>query len=333
MSSSTYSTLTVGIIGAGQVGRMHAEAFAQCAGVAVMGIADIDESRAAEVAAACDSAVFADYRRLIDQAPDIAVVCLPHHLHLEAGVAAAQGGCDILMEKPLAHTLGDARLIVDACKEAGVLLTVGFVHRFRTEFKEARRLIRAGKIGTPAMVIDNLCSQGGIHAPEWVWKEAAAGGGVLMYGGIHSVDRLRWLLDTEIEWVRAWTATYSQDVEVEDGVIAVLTLANGCRATLLENSPSYVKSPGPWDTEIYGTRGRLRIRTREYVEFTDEARRYRVNVLEDDNFLLQAREFVSAVRDRRQPWIAGEDGVRALEAVEAIYRSAREDRPIRVIQE
>lgn len=326
MNSAVHSALEVGILGAGQVGWKHARAFAQCAGVRVMGVADIDESRAAELARVYDAAGFTDYRRLLDQAPDIAVICLPHHLHVDAGIAAAEAGCDILMEKPLADTLEGARLVVDICKNCNVFLTVGFVHRFRTEFKQARRLISAGEIGTPAMAIDNLRSQGGSHTPQWVWREAEAGGGVLMYGGIHSIDRLRWLLDAEVEEARAWSATYSQHVDVEEGLIAVLGFAGGCRAVLFENAPRYVMTPGPWDTEVYGSRGRIRVRTRKYLEFTDDSQRYRLNVVRNDNFVAQAREFVSAVREGREPWITGDDGIEAVRAAEAIYRSVSEDR-------
>jgi predicted dehydrogenase len=325
------STLTVAIVGAGQVAQKHTQAFALLSpDVRIVGIADIDEQRAAELAETCGARAFTDYRALLELAPDIAVICLPHHLHREAGLAAAAVGSHILMEKPLAHTLEDAHAILDSCRQHGVLLTVGFVHRYRTEFQQAHQLIASGQIGTPAVAIDNFCSQGGLHVPGWVWQKRQAGGGVLMYGGIHSIDRLCWLLDSEVEEVFARAVTYSQDVDVEDGLLATLIFANGCLATLFENSPGYLVTPRAWDTEIYGSQARIRIRTREYLEFSSDIQAYRLNVARDDNFAAQAQEFIAAVREQREPWITGEDGLRALEVAMAIYRSAELGQPVSV---
>jgi predicted dehydrogenase len=323
--------LTVAIIGAGQVAQQHTRAFRQLySEVKIIGIVDVDENRAAELAATCEAQTFTDYQELLRLAPDITVVCLPHYLHCEVGLAVAEAGSHILMEKPLANTLKEAHAILDACRDHGVLLTVSFVHRYRTELQQAHQVISSGRIGTPATAIGNFCSQGGSHVPQWVWDKHQAGGGVLMYGGIHSIDRLCWLIDSQVEEVFARTVTYSQDVDVEDGLVATLVFANGCIATLFENSPGYRVTPRVWDTEIYGSQACVRIRTREYVEFSSDTEAYRLNTVRDDNFVKQAREFVSAVRENRDPWITGEDGLHALEVALAIYRSADLGRPISV---
>ena len=325
------SALTVAIVGAGQVAQQHVRAFARLSpDVRIIGVADIDERRATELAATCGARAFTDYRSLVDLAPSIAVICLPHHLHRDAGLAAAAVGSHILMEKPLAHTLEDAHAIVDSCRQHGVLLSVSFVHRYRTEALQAYQLIANGHIGTPAMAIDSFCSQGGVHVPGWVWEKQYAGGGVLMYGGIHSIDRLRWFLGSEVEEVSARAVTYSQDVDVEDGLVATLTFSNGCLATLFENSPGYLVTPRSWDTEIYGSKARIRVRTREYVEFSSDIQSYRLNVTRDDNFAAQAQDFVAAVREQREPWITAEDGLRALEVAMGIYRSAELGHPVAI---
>lgn len=321
--------LTVAILGAGQVAQQHARAFAQIGhSVRLAGIADINAERAHELASAYNTRAFTDYRDLLTVEPDIAVICLPHHLHREAGVVSASAGCHVLMEKPLAHTVEDARDILAACHEHDVCITLSFVHRYRSELQHASRIVADGGIGTPATALDNFCSQGGPHVPEWVWKKREAGGGVLMYGGIHSIDRLRWLVSSEVREVFARTTTYSQNVDVEDGLIATLVFENGCLATLFENSPGYRVTPRNWDTELYGSDGCIRLRTREYLEFSSETQAYRFNVVRDDNFGDQARELVAAIREDRQPWVTGEDGLRALEIATAIYRSAEQHQPI-----
>ena len=330
-TSQNPRSLTVAIVGAGQAGEQHARAFSQLdADVRVVGVADIDERRATELASTCGARAVTQYQELLKLAPDIAVICLPHNLHFAAAADAAQAGCHVLMEKPLAHTMEDARAIVETCRGYGVLLTVGFVHRYRTEFLKAKELIAGGKIGTPSIAIDNFCSQGGQHVPGWVWRKRKAGGGPLMYGGIHTLDRMRWLLDSEVEEVFARSVTYSQDVDVEDGLLATLIFANGCLATLIMNSPSYLVTPRAWDTEVYGSEARIRVRTRHYLEFTSDSHAYRLDVTRDDNFGAQAREFVAAIREGREPGVTGEDGLRAQEVAMAIYRSAELRQPQRV---
>jgi len=136
-----------------------------------------------------------------------------------------------------------------------------------------------------------------------------------------------------VEEVFARSVTYSQDVDVEDGLLATLMFANGCLATLIVNSPSYLVTPRAWDTEIYGSQARIRVRTRQYLEFTSDSRAYRLDVTRDDHFAAQAREFVTAIREGREPWISGEDGLRAQVVAMAIYRSAELGQPQRVIYE
>ena len=167
-----HQELTAGIVGAGQIGQRHGRSFA-CLGasVRVIGIADVDEEKATELAAVCGARAFVDYRALLDLAPDIAVICLPHHLHRDAGLAAAEAGSHVLMEKPLAHTLEDAYAIVDGCRQYGVHLAVSFVHRYRAEFQQARSLISRGEIGEPVMAFDVFGLPGGPNVPGWVWQK------------------------------------------------------------------------------------------------------------------------------------------------------------------
>jgi predicted dehydrogenase len=298
--------------------------------VRVIGVADVDERRAAELAASCGARAFTDYRALLDLAPDIAVICLPHHLHCEAGLAAAAAGSHILMEKPLAHTLEDAYAILDGCREHGVRLAVGFVHRYRVEFQRARQLITSGQIGTPAMATDVFGISGGAHVPGWVWQERYSGGGIVMYSGIHSIDWQCWLLDSQVERVFAQAMTYGQDADVENGVVAAMVFTNGCLGTLVGNQPNYLVTSRTRDTEVYGSHARLRLRCGEYLDFNSDTQAYRMDVTRDDPFVTQAQDFVAAVREQRDPWITGEDGLRALAVVMAIYRSAELDQPVAI---
>ena len=180
-------------------------------------------------------------------------------------------------------------------------------------------------------------SQGGSHLPAWVMKKEAAGGGFLMYGAIHGVDRLRWLLSSEVTTVSAQTRNYKPNAEVEDSVVALLTFANGATATLTGHAPPYRVQPAHWETQVNGSAGMVRVRTRHWAELSNNNGASRLathmaggHVGQHYNFVRQAKEFVAAIHEDREPWITGEDGLRALEVCMAIYCSAETGQSVRL---
>lgn len=321
--------LRVGIIGAGQAGERHAVGFAATEGATLVAIADVVEVRASELASRFGAEAFTDWREMLSAGLDILVVSLPHNMHVEPALAAAEHGVHVLMEKPLATTLEDAEKIVEVSKSAGVKLTISFVHRFREELQIARRWIDEGQLGKAQILRETMNGQRGNHLPKWVTQKAIAGGGVLMYSAIHGLDRLRWLADSEVVSVTAQTRHYSTDSDVEDGVIALLNFASGATATLCANAPAYRAQPAHWDTEIYGDKGMLRLRTRQWAELSSDYCNEHVDTEKISseqgphyNFARQAKEFITAIREEREPLITGEDGLKSLELALAIYHSA-----------
>jgi predicted dehydrogenase len=329
--SDPNEALTVAILGAGQVGQKHAQAFASLGpDVKLLGIVDTDAPRANSLAASYGTRAFTDYQTLLALSPDITVICLPHHLHGEVGVAAAQAGSHILMEKPLAPTLAEAWTILAASRQYGVHLTVSFVHRYRSEFQRAHQLISNGELGTLSMILDVYGLPGGQHIPGWVWQSHEQGGGILMYSGIHSLDWQRWLVGSDVVEVFAQVAPHSQGSDAESSLAANLRFTNGCLGALIGNQPGYLVTPRTRSTEIYGSKACLKLRAGEYLEFSSNSQAYRLEVTRDDPFVAQAREFVAAVREQRDPWIMGEDGLQAQATVLAIFRSAESGQPVAV---
>lgn len=320
--------LRVGIIGAGQAGERHAVGFSGVSGATITGIADTDQNRATRIAERFNTEAYEDWRHMLDKGLDILVVALPHNLHVEPAVAAAACGTHLLMEKPIATTMDDAQRIVEVCREARIKLTISFVHRFRDELQIARRWIQENQIGEPRVAIEIMNGQRGLHSPRWITNKEIAGGGVLMYGAIHSVDRLRWLLRSDVIAVAAKKQHFDPRTEVEDGVTALLTFANSATATLSACAPAYRAQPAYWDTQIYGTHGMVRVRTRHWAQLSNDY----LSVLQESgsaatvgehyNFVRQAQSFVNAILADKKPAVSGDDGLRALEVVMAIYQSA-----------
>jgi predicted dehydrogenase len=327
MGRST-SALTVGIFGAGVVGKRHAEAFSKLdADVTLLGVADTDGGKAARVAGEIGAKHYSDYRELLSQKPDLAVICTPHFLHREMGEAAANAGCHILMEKPLAHTMEDAIAIVDVCRKENVKLAVSFVHRYRQEFARARQLISAGEVGTLQMSIDIFGSPGGRYIPSWIWQKKYSGGGIVMYSGIHSIDWQCWLMGSDVSEVFAHSLSTYEGSDVENGIAGTMYFENGSIGSLIGNQPDYPLTPRTRNTELYGTRGCIRLRMGEYLHFDSQGTSYQISIARDEPFVSQAQDIVSAIREGRDPWISGPDGLRAQAITAALYRSAETGRP------
>lgn len=319
----------VAILGAGQAGERHAIGFAHVSSVDLVAVCDAELAKAEKLTRRYGGRAYQDWRSVIDLRPDALVVALPHNLHVEPVLMAAGRGIHILLEKPIANTMEEAQRILDACHFHGVKLMLGFVHRFRDEVLAAYGWLQEGRIGTPRAIFEKFGTQGSASSPEWLRSRESAGGGVLMYGAIHGVDRMRWLVGDEISDVSAMTRSFDDSEEVEQAAAAVLSFSQGALGSLLAASPTYAAGETTWDTEIYGTTGVIRIRTRSHATLTSEDSEDRVdapqgtsNVQKHYNFVRQAKAFIDLTADRLSSTPSGVDGIRSLEVIRAIYDSA-----------
>jgi predicted dehydrogenase len=272
----------------------------------------------------------------MDLGLDILAVCLPHNNHVEPTEAAAAQGIHLLMEKPIATTMEDGQRIVDLCAEAGVKLTISFVHRFRDECQFARQWLDEDHIGSPQIVRGVMTAPRKPELAPWVTNKEAAGGGVMMYSAVHEVDRLRWLVGGDVVSVTGQIRRWDPHSEVEDGAVALLTFDNGAAATLTANAPPYWAQPALWETEIFGTEGMLRI-GRGGVEISSNRLQTRLETQtpssrlgEHYNFVRQAEAFVSAINEDTEPAVTARDGLESLRVVMALYESAESGEIVRL---
>ncbi len=147
--------LHVGIIGAGRIGRVHAETLAfRLPETQIVAITDINREAAEAVAARCNiSSVVESSAEIIGNAQTEAVlICSPTPTHADLIVAAAQAGKHIFCEKPIAHSLREIDRSLAAVEKAGVQLQVGFNRRFDANFARVRKAVATGEIGVPSLM-------------------------------------------------------------------------------------------------------------------------------------------------------------------------------------
>lgn len=209
----------IGIVGAGNRGRFHADAYSSIDGADVVAVADVDEAAATELAEEYDvPATYGDFRDMLDDADlDAVSVCVHNNLHRPVTERAAAAGCHVFCEKPMAATYEDARAMADAAEAAGVRVGVQNHRLFADETRAARRLVDAGELGEPYYgrgVYSRRRGRpyvDGYGTPDFVSK-AAAGGGPVIDIGTYVVGQVLYLLgNAAVERVTGSTFEFTDD--------------------------------------------------------------------------------------------------------------------------
>jgi predicted dehydrogenase len=271
------------------MGRVHTQAYARLphhfpqppVRPRLVVVADEVPGRAAEAAERYGFERATDDWREIAADPEVQAVSVtaPNFLHREIGVAMAQAGKHLWIEKPVGLTAADARAVARAAAEAGVRGTVGFNYRNAPAVVAAREMIAAGDIGAVTHVRIRLFSDYAAHpesALTWRYERARGGSGVLGDLASHGVDLARYLLG-DIESLAADTAVFVPErarpagataghtraaggtpgpVENDDYVGCLLRFACGARG-VLEACRVSVGEQNAYGFEIHGTRGAL----------------------------------------------------------------------------
>ena len=133
--------INVGIVGLGQAGLRHLEAFTNLKNVEIVGIADPDKKILNDIEGKYDFNTFTSYKELFDLELNILVISTPHKYLYQIGVDAANLGINVLIEKPIALNLSDATNLVKFCNDKKVKMGVSFVHRYRKEVQKTKEWI------------------------------------------------------------------------------------------------------------------------------------------------------------------------------------------------
>ncbi|MEJ8279486.1 Gfo/Idh/MocA family protein [Pseudonocardia spirodelae] len=343
--------LRAAVIGCGAVAANHAAAYHELPGVELVACADLDPARASALADRFGGrAVAAD--DLYDHAPDLVSVCTPHPAHEAAVLRAAAHGVHVLCEKPIANELDAARRMVRACDDAGVRLGVLFQRRFWPAARRIRTALDDGTLGRPLLAdVAVLLHRDTDYyrADPWRSTRAGGGGGVLSTQAVHYLDLLQWYMGVPVE-VSCTHATFAHGdaTEAEDTSVATVRFAGGGLATL---SASTALTPGlgcrirvtgstgatvglseyPEGSEagldVWAVPGAARAGTPYGQGLVADVGLARINGDLAPFHALQIAEFVTAVRDDRDPAVTGREATRSLALLTALHASAASGRP------
>ncbi len=293
-------------------------------------------------------AVTTDWRGLIESR-DLDAVCVatPNYLHHPMTVAAARAGKHVLVEKPMALTMEQARDMVNAADKAGVLLMVHQNQRFAPEHEVAKQIVDSGILG-PILSMRARWSHAG---PEnwsptgaWFFSKAEAGHGAMFDLGIHKFDLMRFMTRFEVAEVSAFTAALAKRIEVEDQGVAALRFTSGALGVV---EASWASPPNENSIKLYGTRGSLQVGlesdprvSASFEKHPEDAGRLPAGEWQGERYLPRVpgasrlggpfRHFVDCITTGRECIASGADNLKSLEIALAAFRSAVEGRVIRL---
>ncbi|MBI4673360.1 MAG: Gfo/Idh/MocA family oxidoreductase [Chloroflexi bacterium] len=316
--------LRVGVIGVGNMGLNHARVYSQLDDVKLCGVADFDAGRAASVAARFKANAYSDYHALLEREKlDAVTVATPTREHLRVALDVIERGVPVLVEKPLAADVAQARQIVDAAERANVLLAVGHIERFNPAVQELKRLVDQGALGEISSVI---AKRVGVMPPQV--KDA----NVIIDLAVHDIDILNYFF-AEMPAAVFATAGHALLAERYDHAEIFLRYKNaGCFVQVNWITPLKIRT-----LSVTGEAGHAELNyvtqklelyettlAREYDTFGDfvirfgEAHRTTLPIDTREPLRAELENFISAIRTRAAPTVTGEDGVKALRVAEQV---------------
>ncbi|RIX51217.1 hypothetical protein D3P08_17245 [Paenibacillus nanensis] len=325
-------TYRVAIAGCGGIADRHLNAIKiierQSGRVQAVAAADLNEARIAEAQERYGSELkgYNDYKQMIKEVrPDIVIITLPHFLHHEAACFAAEAGCHILLEKPMAMNAAECDAIIEQAGRRGISVLVGHTQHYIAENMQAKKIIEDGALGRLLMLHDVRHTDyeaGG--RPDWFFRKSMSGGGIAFNLGSHSVDKAVWLAGSPVASVQANMSFHGRRGDVDGSVSAYLRLTNGVSATIVQSG---YKAAAANYTELLFTNGSLRLESGRAL-YRSDGGPYELLEKHDsaDPFVLQLEDLMQAIETGHSPSCTMDYAKHIIEVVEGMYLSHQSGR-------
>ncbi|MDQ9010838.1 Gfo/Idh/MocA family oxidoreductase [Acinetobacter gerneri] len=339
----------IAIIGAGVMGKKHAQTIARHQQAELIAICDpFSDVLAQEYKVAH----YQDLEQLFShEKVDGVIIANPNRFHVSTAITCMQHGVACLLEKPLALDTNEALQLIAAQNKLNIPILVGHHRRHNKIIQQAKKIIDQGILGD----INTFNVLWSVYKPdhyfdiEWHRK---SGAGVLAINLVHDLDLMRYL-NGEIESVQAMMGHKNRHLEVEDTISITLRFKNGALAALLasdaavspwgwdqnteENKTSFASSPDQNCYFISGSEGALSVPQLEYWNYPQNNEKSWSTTLvknkiepdkTEDVYISQLSHFIDVIDQKVQPISSAQDAIRNIQLLECIEKSARENRTI-----
>lgn len=330
----------IAVMGAGLIGKRHAEHVAREAEAMLCAIVDPSEI-GKTLAERLDTRWYRSFGDMIAvDRPEGVIIATPNQLHVANGLEAIEAGIPAIVEKPIADDLAGGARLVEAAERAAVPLLVGHHRRYNPMIAKAKKIIDSGRLGRVLS----------LHGHFWLMKpddyfdvgwRREEGAGPVLLNLIHDVDLFRYLCG-EVVSVQAQSSNAVRGHAVEETAVILLRFASGALGTV--NVSDSIVAPWSWELttgenpvypqqdqgcyQIGGTHGALTMPQLEVWSNRDKRSwweplvRERVPFVHEDPLKLQIRHFCDVIRNGAAPIASGREGLATLAVIDAVKRSA-----------
>ena len=330
--------LKVAVIGLGGIAQvMHLPNLLKIKETEITAICDIDYGKSKFIGKKYNiKKIYKDVDLLLKENEDLnaAVISVPTDMHLTIALKCFDAGLNVFVEKPIARNYKEAQKMVDAAAQKKCLLMTGMNNRFRGDTMLQRSFVKAGEIGELFYVKTGwLKTQS--STTKWFLEREKAGGGVFLDNGIAMLDLGMWMFDfPEVSSVTA-VNYFHNTKSVEDSNFSFIKFQNGTLLTI-EVSWSFLGSGEFYYCNVFGKGGSTSINpfriykkvSSELFEITPKTNKPQTNLIKN-SFEFQMKHFVGASRKLHKLVSSGEESLKIMKIVDAVYKSAKTGKEIR----
>lgn len=357
----TEKIYNISIAGCGKVAHLHAKAIQNIPHARLAGVWSRTPSTALAFSQLYKTSPYSSINRMVvENNSDLVIVCTPHPFHRQPAVEAAEACANVLVEKPLASELQDCDAIINACRRRYVKLGVISQRRWYPPVKRVKEAIDAGKIGKPVLATVTMLGwrdKAYYDADAWRGTWQMEGGGVLVNQSPHQLDILLWYMGEIDEVYGIWRNLNHPYIEVDDTALAIIKFKSGAIGNIVvsnsqkpgiygkvhvhgDNGASVGVQTDGGAMFIAGMTGIAEPPVNDLWTIAGEEGMLKKWVAEDTKTFescdpavhymqCQIEDFINAIREDREPAVSGIAGRNTVELITAIYRSSRDNAPVR----
>ena len=330
-----------GLIGLGRISDKHIEGIEKNEEANLYAICDKVEEKVNDKHKNVPSAkTFLDYKKLLDDDNiDIVNIATESGYHAEIAKECLNHGKHVIVEKPMALSLKDARDMINLAEKKGLKLAVCHQNRFNPTIQNLKSAVDKGNFGK---IIHGVASIRWNRNDDYYNMDNWHGtlkydGGMLMNQGIHNLDIMRWMMG-DIEYIRGDIQTSLRDIEIEDIAVGTVKFKNGALG-IIEGSTCIYPTNLEETFNLFGESGTVRIggiamnKVIDWKFEKDDIKDAIDSSYETDSVYgyghnLLFKDVIESIKEDREPLVNGYEGMKAIELIFGLYKSSLEKKPI-----
>lgn len=310
--------MKIAVVGLGRFGNTHLSTIDSLDCCELSAICDLNEQIAKKYSEQYGVPYYTDYKVMAEKCDaDAVILNLPHFLHCEATVFFLEHGFHVFVEKPMARSVEECRIMNEAQRKSGKVLAVGHPQRFFQANREVRRIVESGEYGK-LLMISEFRSADYFEAsrPKWFTTKKLSGGGIMMNLGAHAFDKLMYITGSKPAQIVSAVDNCLNGYDVEGHVQSFVRFENGVSATVTFNSYYNVG----YESLFHFEKGALKVINSSALYRYENREWVRVELPATPDFMqMEVAEFVKLVKGEPSEMPLGDFGEDVIDAIERVY--------------